>query len=83
MEAVAIEPRVKVDIKVNVIEKKEKEKSNGTAYNVESHPYTRPEFWLDPANQYWLKSTLTETAKEYYDNFLAICRNDMKENLIN
>lgn len=53
----------------------------GSSYQDETHPYLTPEFWLNPTNQFWTKSSMYK--QEAYVHILDTCRAELKENLIN
>ena len=62
------------------VKAEEKAERNGTSYNDEKHPYMTPEFWLDPINQFWNKSSIFK--KEMYEHILDDCRKELKPDLI-
>lgn len=57
---------------------------NGTKYTDEVHPYMKPEFWLDPNNQFWKKSRIFK--QESYENIVVEAQRELyrrnKEDLI-
>lgn len=61
----------------------EKPRGNGTKYTDETHPYLKPEFWLDPKNQFWKKAP-NLYKQESYNRLLEQCEKDLrvKEDLI-
>jgi len=61
--------------------KQNEAKKASSKYTDETHPYTTPEFWLNPKNQFWNRSSMYK--KEKYEHILVQCAKELKENLIN
>lgn len=53
----------------------------GKKYTDDTHPYMTPEFWLNPTNQFWNRSSIYKK-ESYEQRILIACRAELKENLI-